>query len=65
MWPQPVAKVVPLYKAKKRDLYLEGFQWYGAIRPKNPEDIFVISAEMEEMLNKPVETGRRVWSRDK
>lgn len=65
MWPQPVAKVVPLYKAKKKDLYLDGFQWHSEIRPKNPNDIFVIPAEMEELLNKPVETGRRVWSRDK
>ena len=64
MWPQPVAKVVPLYKAKKKELYLDGFQWYNSIRPKNSDDIFVIPEEMELLLSKPMETGRRTWRKE-
>ena len=64
MWPQPVAKAVPLYKAKQRELYLEGFQWFGTIRPQNADDIFVIPQEMESLLNKPIGTDRKIWKRE-
>ena len=64
MWPQPTGRSVPLYLAKKRELYLDGFKWYNIIRPQNPEDIFIIPKEMEELLSKPVETGRRVWKKE-
>ncbi|MBE6309870.1 MAG: hypothetical protein E7080_02300 [Bacteroidales bacterium] len=64
MWPQPVAKAVPLYKAKQRDLYLDGFQWFGSIRPQNADDIFVIPKEMELLLNKSTGTDRKIWKRE-
>lgn len=64
MWPQPVAKAVPLYKAKQRDLYLYGFQWFGSIRPQNADDIFVIPKEMELLLNKSTGTERKNWKRE-
>lgn len=63
MWPSPTGKAVPLYLAKKTQLYLPGFQWYEAIRPKSPDDIFVIPEEMKDLLSKPVETERKVWKR--
>ena len=63
MWPKPVGKSVPLYLAKKNQLYLVGFQWYDAIRPKNPDDIFVIPEEMDRMLSQPVENERRIWKK--
>lgn len=61
MWPKPVGKSVPLYMAKKNQLYLIGFKWYDAIRPKNQDDIFIIPKEMEELLSLPVENERKTW----
>lgn len=64
MWPQPSGRAVPLYLAKKSQLYLPGFQWYETLRPKNAEDIFVIPEEMNTLLNKPEDEGRRTWKRE-
>lgn len=63
MWPQPVAKAVPLFKARKKDLYLNGFQWFNSIRPMNPEDIYVIPDAMKNLLSEPVESKRKNWRR--
>lgn len=63
MWPEVSGKGIPLYKIKKSQLYLPGFQWYGAIRPKNPDDIFVVPEEMKELLSKPDDSERRSWKR--
>ncbi len=64
MWPQPTGKAVPLYMAKKSQLYLPGFQWYEAIRPKNPNDIYIISQEMLDLLSSPEESSKREWKRE-
>lgn len=61
MWPNPTGKAVPLYLSKKRELYLTGFQWHEALRPKDPEDIFRIPQEMKDLLSKPEENTRRTW----
>jgi lipopolysaccharide export system protein LptA len=53
MWPDVSGKVTPLFVAKRSDLYLAGFNWYEGIRPKTPNDIFDISAEMKKMLSTP------------
>lgn len=65
MWPNPVGKAVPLYMAKRNELYLNGFQWHDAIRPKDKDDIFRIPEEMTEMLNKPEMNTRRTWKDNK
>lgn len=65
MWPSPTGKAVPLYLAKKNQLYLNGFQWYQDIRPVNPNDIFRVSEEMNEMLSKPDDNTRRTWKNNK
>ena len=64
MWPQPTGTAVPLYLAKKSQLYLPGFEWFEAIRPKSLDDIFVIPDEMKELLDKPDDSARRVWKRE-
>lgn len=64
MWPQPSGRAVPLYLAKKSQLYLPGFQWYETLRPQNAEDIFVIPEEMNALLSKPEDEGRRTWKRE-
>ena len=64
MWPQPTGSAVPLYLAKKSQLYLPGFQWNEAIRPKNPDDIYVIPQEMLDLMNRPDESSKREWKRE-
>lgn len=51
MWPASNGKATPLYLAKRSMLYLPKFKWYGTLRPKDPDDIFVIPEEMEELMN--------------
>ncbi len=58
MWPEVTGNVTPLYLARRTQYYLPGFAWYDILRPKNPEDIFVIPKEMQELFNAPVNTRR-------
>ena len=51
MWPEVSGKVTPLYLAKKIDLYLPQFQWYDALRPKSPDDIYDVSDELKQIVN--------------
>ena len=51
MWPDVSGNVTPLYLSKKSQYYLKGFGWYDALRPKNPEDIFIYPKEMEQLMN--------------
>ncbi len=50
MWPEVSGKVTPLYLAKKSDLYLPQFQWYDALRPKTPDDIYDVSDELKQLM---------------
>ena len=50
MWPEVSGKVTPLYLAKKMDLYLPQFQWYDALRPKSPDDIYDVSDELKQVI---------------
>lgn len=58
MWPEVSGNVTPLYLAKKSQYYLAGFAWYDVLRPKSPDDIFIIPKEMEELFNSPANTRR-------
>lgn len=58
MWPEVTGNVTPLYLAKKSQYYLAGFAWYDVLRPKSPDDIFIIPKEMEELFNSPANTRR-------
>ena len=58
MWPEVTGNVTPLYLAKKSQYYLDGFAWYDVLRPKSPEDIFIIPKEMEELFNAPTNLRR-------
>lgn len=59
MWPDVSGKVAPLFLLKKSELYLPGFVWYDAIRPKDPDDIFDVSDEMKQLMSEPEKTTRR------
>lgn len=58
MWPEVSGNVTPLYLSRKSQYYLAGFAWYDVLRPKYPDDIFVIPKEMEELFNAPVNNRR-------
>ncbi|MDD2962081.1 MAG: OstA-like protein [Muribaculaceae bacterium] len=53
MWPEVTGKAIPLYIAKRSDLYLAGFAWYEDIRPKDKDDIFVIPEGMIKLFSEP------------
>lgn len=50
MWPEVSGRVTPLFLAKKTDLYLPQFQWYDALRPKTPDDIYDVSDELKQVM---------------
>ncbi len=58
MWPEVSGKVTPLYLAKKSDLYLPQFQWYDALRPKSPDDIYDVSDELKQLMQS-IQSGTR------
>lgn len=50
MWPEVNGKVTPLYLAKKSQLYLPQFKWYGELRPQSPDDIYDVSDELKRLM---------------
>lgn len=58
MWPEVNGKLIPLFLAKRSDLFLPGFEWYDSIRPKKPDDVYDVSDEMKQLLDKPSAGGR-------
>lgn len=58
MWPEVTGNVTPLYLSKKSQYYLDGFAWYDVLRPKTPDDIFIIPKEMKELFNAPTNLRR-------
>ena len=58
MWPDVSGKVIPLYLIRRSQLYLGGFNWYETLRPRDPEDIFLISDEMKQLFSTPDPNAR-------
>ena len=58
MWPEVSGKVTPLFLARKSEMYLPQFQWYDALRPKTPDDIYDVSDELKQMV-KSIQGGTR------
>ena len=58
MWPEVSGKVTPLFLAKKADMYLPQFQWYDALRPKTPDDIYDVSDELMQVM-RSIQGGTR------
>lgn len=59
VWPQVKTVVTPLYLAKKAIFYLPGFQWYEALRPIDPPDVFIVPPEMVALMSQPEEQTLR------
>lgn len=57
MWPETSGTATPLYLAKRSMLLLPKFEWFAPIRPRSPEDIFIIPKEMEEMMSGDEKAG--------
>lgn len=51
MWPDTNGKATPLFMAKRSQYYLAKFKWFDKLRPVSPEDIFVVSDAMEEVMS--------------
>lgn len=51
MWPQTTGTATPLFMAKRSQYYLNRFKWFESIRPTSPDDIFIISDEMDEIMS--------------
>lgn len=50
-WPETTSKITPLYLAKRNSYFLPKFRWYEDLRPVSPEDVFVVSDAMLELIN--------------
>lgn len=59
MWPDVSGKAIPLYLLKRKEMYLENFAWYDAVRPKDKDDIFNIPPEMVALMSEPEKTTKR------
>ena len=59
LWPDVSGRAVPLFLAKKSDLFLEGFKWYENLRPDTPESIFGCKDEMDALMQEEIKTSRR------
>lgn len=55
MWPQTTGTVTPLFLARSSLYFLPKFKWFGEMRPKDKDDIFIVPPEMEEIMR---EAGR-------
>lgn len=51
MWAETSGEAIPMYLVRASDLFLPGFIWYEGLRPLDPDDIFVISPEMEQLMS--------------
>lgn len=51
MWPQTTGSATPLFLARPSQYYLPKFKWYEGIRPRDPADIFVVPAEMDQLMS--------------
>ena len=54
-WPESNGRATPLYLAKRSDLLLSKFQWYGTLRPRDSQDIFNVTEDMDALMeNTPI-----------
>lgn len=64
MWPEVTGSVIPLYIAKKSQMYLDGFTWYDKFRPHTPDDIFDVEG-LSQLFETPNPSARHVVSTQK
>ena len=53
LWPETSGTMTPLYLAKKQLYYLPQFRWFEPLRPRRPEDVFIIPQEMRDLFAEP------------
>lgn len=52
LWPSSQGAATPLYLARHSQIFLPKFEWFGDLRPTSPEDIFIVPAAMDELMEK-------------
>lgn len=50
LWPETKGTATPLFLARSSLYYLPKFKWFGTIRPRDKDDIFVIPDDMESLM---------------
>ncbi len=53
LWPETSGTMTPLYLAKRQLYYLPQFRWFEPLRPRKPEEVFVIPKEMRDLFAEP------------
>lgn len=53
LWPETSGTMTPLYLAKRQLFYLPQFRWFEPLRPRKPEDVFIITPEMRDLFSEP------------
>lgn len=53
LWPETSGTMTPLYLAKRQLYYLPQFRWFEPLRPRKPEDVFIIQKEMRDLFQEP------------
>ncbi len=59
MWPETTGNVTPLYLARKTEMFLPTFQWYEALRPLAPDEVFDMPEQMVTLMSMPPVGGKR------
>jgi hypothetical protein len=49
---KPDARLIPIKQIQPKELQLRGFQWFGYLRPKRKEDIFLRPEEISTKKSK-------------
>lgn len=53
LWPETSGTMTPLFMAKADLYYLPSFRWFEPLRPRRPEDVFIVPQEMRELFADP------------
>ncbi|MCF0218339.1 MAG: hypothetical protein HUK14_01020 [Muribaculaceae bacterium] len=59
IWPETTGYVTPLFIAKPSQMYLPDFQWYEALRPLAPDEVFDRPKELRMLMEMPEVGGKR------
>lgn len=60
LWPQTTGAATPLFLARKSLYYLPKFKWYGEMRPRDKDDIFIVPPMMEELMQASGRPAREI-----
>ncbi len=53
MWPEVTGTAIPLFIAKRNQLFIDNFRWFEELRPREPIDVMRFPEEMKQLINQP------------